>query len=245
MTMNQTQLSVNINKIALLRNSRGENKPNISTFAQTCIALGAHGITVHPRPDQRHITYADVHQLKSELSVELNVEGYPSDDFMDLIATVKPAQVTLVPDPPEALTSSFGWDTKQYQDYLATITHTLHTYGCRVSIFVDPDTIDIPSILATKADRIELYTYNYAKYFPTHPNDAIAPYIRAAELCNAAGIGINAGHDLDQHNLGFLLKHIPTIAEVSIGHALITECLYQGVEHCLSRYLTIISSTHA
>ena len=241
MNMKQTQLSVNINKIALLRNSRGENKPDILTFANRCLDLGAHGITVHPRPDERHITYNDIAYLKKELTVELNVEGYPSELFMTLVTNTKPAQVTLVPDPPNALTSSFGWDTKKHQTHLTHITKQLKDSGCRVSLFVDPVSLDIPSLLEIGADRVELYTYDYAKQFSLNPKSAIAPYVIAAKECIDAKIGLNAGHDLDQKNLGFLLDHIPTLDEVSIGHALITECLYQGIEHCMSTYLTIIN----
>lgn len=235
-------LSVNVNKVALIRNSRGENKPNVLEFAQACIDLGVDGITVHPRPDARHITYADVQELKKHISVELNVEGYPSDDFLKLISDTKPAQVTLVPDPPEALTSSFGWDTKTHSTYLKQIVKQLHDYGTRVSIFIDPNDIHIDSILSTGADRIELYTYDYARYFPTTPEAAVTPYKKAAQLCNAAGIGLNAGHDLDQKNLGYLLQEIPSILEVSIGHALITECLYQGLPSCIHTYKSIINT---
>jgi pyridoxine 5-phosphate synthase len=240
--MKKTQLSINVNKIALLRNSRGENKPNVLSFSNQCIALGADGITVHPRPDGRHIKYEDVYDLKKELTVELNVEGYPSKTFLDLVTTVKPAQVTLVPDPPEALTSSFGWDTKTHEQFLKDITIKLHNEGCRVSLFVDPESIDIPSLLNIKTDRVELYTYDYARQYLENPEKAIAPYITAAKKCTEAGIGLNAGHDLDQKNLAFLLQHIPEIEEVSIGHALITDCIYQGLDACLNTYTKVINN---
>jgi len=240
--VNRTQFSVNVNKIALLRNSRGENKPDVLAFSMRCIELGADGITVHPRPDARHITYDDVKVLKNALSVELNVEGYPSQDFIDMVCNVKPAQVTLVPDPPDALTSSFGWDTATHHEFLTSVVDTFRSHHIRVSLFVDPHSIDYPSLISINPDRVELYTYDYAKHFADDPSTAIEPYIKASKKLKETGIDLNAGHDLNQDNLSYLLTHIPEIKEVSIGHALVIECLYQGLDHCIKQYVTAISN---
>ncbi len=232
-----TLLSVNINKVATLRNARGGKVPDLLQVALDAERFGAQGITVHPRPDERHIRYSDVRELKPELTTEFNVEGYPGPDFMELVFEVNPAQVTLVPDPPEALTSNAGWDTREKGDFLKGIITHLKARGIRTSIFLEPDPILIESAVATGTDRIELYTEDYAVGFAAgQKEEAIAPYIATAEAANAAGLGINAGHDLDLKNLNYFTTNIPGLLEVSIGHALISDALYFGLENTIQMY---------
>ncbi|MSP07687.1 MAG: pyridoxine 5'-phosphate synthase [Chitinophagaceae bacterium] len=233
-----TRLSVNINKIATLRNSRGGNNPNLVQVAKDCERFGAEGITVHPRPDERHIRYQDVQDLSNIITTEFNIEGNPKEDkFVALVLAVKPAQVTLVPDTLGQLTSDHGWDTISEQAYLKNIIAKFKTAGIRVSIFVDPDEKMVQAAATTGTDRIELYTEMYAKQFALgNKESAIAPYIKAAALANQLGLGINAGHDLDRFNLPYLIKQIPSIDEVSIGHALISDALYLGLENTIQLY---------
>ncbi|MBX3102278.1 MAG: pyridoxine 5'-phosphate synthase [Bacteroidetes bacterium] len=233
-----TVLSVNLNKVALLRNSRGGNFPDLLTWADACLAHGAQGITVHPRPDERHVRYADVRALKAHLpaGVELNVEGYPSEDFMALVLAVRPAQVTLVPDPPQALTSSEGWDTLNRQDFLQAIVARLHAAGIRTSLFVAADPVLVRAARDCGTDRVELYTGPYAAQYPHGREAAIASYVSAAQAATAAGLGLNAGHDLNLDNLAYFRQHIPQLLEVSIGHALTVDALYRGVAATLEAY---------
>lgn len=231
-----TRLSVNVNKVALLRNSRGGNLPDVVAFAQTCERLGADGITVHPRPDERHIRRADVLALRDALGVELNVEGYPSEEFLALIAQVRPAQVTLVPDPPQALTSDHGWDIPAYRDFLAPLIAQLKPWGIRVSLFIDPNPSQVEAAAAIGADCVELYTGPYAATFLARPEEAIAPYREAAVRAQALRLRLHAGHDLNLHNLRFLRQNLPNLAEVSIGHALVSDALYFGIAETLRRY---------
>lgn len=231
-----TKLSVNINKVATLRNARGENRPDVVKFAIDCEKFGAEGITVHPRPDQRHITYRDVKELRKVVSTEFNIEGYPSDEFMALVLEVKPNQVTLVPDPPGALTSSSGWDTVANQATLKNICSALREKGIRSSIFVDPRGEMVVGASNAGADRVELYTKPYADMYKLDPELAVAPYIEAATVAREAGLGLNAGHDLDLDNLGYFHDMIPWLDEVSIGHALISDALYFGIEDTIRRY---------
>ena len=233
-----TRLSVNINKIATLRNSRGGNNPNLVQVAKDCERFGAEGITVHPRPDERHIRYQDVQDLSNIITTEFNIEGNPKEDkFVALVLAVKPAQVTLVPDTLGQLTSDHGWDTITEQAYLKNVIAKFKSAGIRVSIFVDPDEKMVQAAATTGTDRIELYTEMYAKQFATGNKEAaIAPYITAAALANQLGMGINAGHDLDRFNLPYLIQQIPSIDEVSIGHALISDALYLGLENTIQLY---------
>ena len=233
-----TRLSVNINKIATLRNSRGGDNPNLVQVAKDCERFGAQGITVHPRPDERHIRYQDVQDLSNIITTEFNIEGNPKEDkFVALVLAVKPKQVTLVPDVLGQLTSDHGWDTISEQAYLKSVIAKFKTAGIRVSIFVDPDEKMVQAAATTGTDRIELYTEMYAKQFATgNEEDAIAPYITAAALANQLGMGINAGHDLDRFNLPYLIQQIPNIDEVSIGHALISDALYLGLENTIQLY---------
>lgn len=231
------KLSVNINKIATLRNARGGNVPNVLKAAIDCEKFGAQGITVHPRPDERHIKYQDVYDIKKAISVEFNIEGYPSEKFVKLVCDVKPAQVTLVPDPPDALTSNAGWKVKQNLDFLKSIINTFHNYGIRTSIFVDTDLENIRFAKETRTDRIELYTEPYASLFLENKDMAIEPYIIAANAANELGLGINAGHDLNLQNLAYFAQNIPGLLEVSIGHALISDALYMGLENTIKAYL--------
>ncbi|PZX65827.1 pyridoxine 5'-phosphate synthase [Hydrotalea sandarakina] len=233
-----TRLSVNINKIATLRNARGGNNPNVLKAAIDAQLFGAEGITVHPRPDERHITYKDVREIKPIITTEFNIEGNPSEKkFVDLVLEVKPHQVTLVPDASQQLTSDHGWDTIKHKAFLIDIIGTFKKAGIRVSIFVDPDVKMIEAAANTFTDRIELYTEGYARLFAAgHPLKAIKPYIAAAELANKLKLGINAGHDLDLHNLAYFKKHIPHLDEVSIGHALICDALYLGFENTIQLY---------
>ena len=233
-----TRLSVNINKIATLRNSRGGDNPNLVQVAKDCERFGAEGITVHPRPDERHIRYQDVQDLSNILTTEFNIEGNPKEDkFVALVLAVKPAQVTLVPDVLGQLTSDHGWDTISEQAYLKNIISKFQNAGIRVSIFVDPDEQMVQAAATTGTDRIELYTEMYAKQFAIGNKEAaIAPYMLAAALANKLGLGINAGHDLDRFNLPYLIQQIPSIDEVSIGHALISDALYLGLENTIQLY---------
>ncbi len=232
-----TRLSVNINKIATLRNARGGNIPNVFKIAVDCQRFGAEGITVHPRPDERHIRYQDVHDIKPIINTEFNIEGYPSDSFIQLVLSVHPHQVTLVPDPPNALTSSAGWDTIKNKDYLKQVVSTFKKNGIRTSVFVDPDSEMVKHAADTGTDRVELYTEPYASLFSTNQQLAIEPFIIAAEAAKKVGLGLNAGHDLNLENLNFFAKNIPNLLEVSIGHALIADALYFGLENTIQMYL--------
>ncbi len=232
-----TKLSVNINKIATLRNARGGQNPNLVEFAINAQNYGAQGITIHPRPDQRHITQQDVKDLKPIVTTELNIEGNPHRDFIDMVLHIKPEQVTLVPDADDAITSNSGWDTKQHQGYLTEIVTELKAKGIRTSIFLDPNPLLIDSALATGADRIELYTEDFAKNYPLSPEKAIEMYIKTAIRANEVGLGINAGHDLSLDNIAYFAKNIPNLLEVSIGHALVSEALYLGLENTIQAYL--------
>lgn len=233
-----TRLSVNINKIATLRNSRGGDNPNLVQVAKDCERFGAQGITVHPRPDERHIRYQDVQNLSKILTTEFNIEGNPKEEkFVALVLAVKPAQVTLVPDDLGQLTSDHGWDTIAEQSYLKNVIAKFKSADIRVSIFIDPDEKMVQAAATTGTDRIELYTETYAKQFAIgNIEAAIAPYIVAAALANKLGLGINAGHDLDRFNLPYLIQQIPSIDEVSIGHALISDALYLGLENTIQLY---------
>ena len=231
-----TQLSVNINKVATLRNARGGNTPDVLQFAIDCERFGAHGITVHPRPDERHIRRSDVYAIKKAIGVEFNIEGYPSADFVRLVCEVHPAQVTLVPDSPEQLTSNHGWDTVHNKMLLQTLIQTFHAEGIRVSLFVDPLPEMVEGAKKVGADRVELYTGPYADLFHKDPTAAIEMYRPAAEKARELGLGLNAGHDLSIPNLGPLVKAFPWIDEVSIGHQLISDALYLGIEETIRQY---------
>lgn len=232
-----TRLSVNINKVATLRNARGENNPDVIRFAQDCERLGAEGITVHPRPDERHIRRSDVRDLKKVVTTEFNIEGYPSEEFMRLIEEVKPTQVTLVPDAPDALTSSAGWDVVRRHEELRPIVDRLKATGARVSVFVDPDPSQVKKAAEIGADRVELYTKSYADNYAAGREAAIAPFVEAAKAAAEVGIGLNAGHDLSLENLRFFHENIHTLDEVSIGHAIICDALYMGIGEVIKRYL--------
>lgn len=231
-----TRLSVNINKIALLRNSRGANIPDLVQFARDCERRGAQGITIHPRPDERHIRQSDVYALKKVVTTEFNIEGYPSDDFIRMVLEVRPEQCTLVPDAPGQLTSDHGWDTVTYAARLAHTISTLRQAGIRVSLFIDPVAALIDGAKKVGADRIEFYTGPYAHDFYADKEAAIRNFALAARHCDDIGIGINAGHDLNLDNLKFFRQHIPSLLEVSIGHALVRDCLYYGLENTLQLY---------
>jgi pyridoxine 5-phosphate synthase len=220
-----TKLSVNINKIATLRNSRGGNNPDVVQVALDAERFGAQGITVHPRPDERHIRRSDVFALKKAISTEFNIEGYPDERYMNIIAEVRPAQATLVPDPPEVLTSNAGWDTYKQKDFLIEVIRELKSFGVRTSIFVDPDPIMAEGAAAVGCDRIELYTESYARNYHEDKEEAVAPYVATADKARSLGLEINAGHDLDLDNLKYLKERIPYLDEVSIGHALICDAL--------------------
>lgn len=236
--MSQAKLSVNINKIATLRNSRGGNNPDLVKIALDCERFGAQGITVHPRPDERHIRYQDTFDLKSKIKTEFNIEGNCEErKFVDLVLANQPAQVTLVPDILGQITSNHGWDTIKNQNFLQDIIAIFKDKGIRVSIFVDPNPEMVEAAKTTGTDRIELYTEAYASNFNQDKEKAIAPYILAAETANKVGLGINAGHDLDLHNLQYFSQNIPGLLEVSIGHALICDALYLGLENTIQRYL--------
>ncbi len=231
------RLSVNVNKIATLRNARGGNNPNVVQVAQDCERFGAQGITVHPRPDERHIRYADALALKKVVTTEFNIEGYPDERYLRLIQETRPDQATLVPDGPYVLTSNAGWDTVKHQAFLSEVIATLKKSAGRVSVFVDADPRMVEGAKKAGADRIELYTEPYAAAFPTNREQAIGPYVQAANTAHAIGLGVNAGHDLDLHNLKFLAQNIPQLDEVSIGHALICDALYYGLENTIQLYL--------
>lgn len=231
-----TRLSVNINKVATLRNARGENNPDLVHFALVCERAGADGITVHPRPDERHIRRSDVPKLKNAIATELNIEGYPSDDFISLVCDIHPAQVTLVPDAPDQLTSNHGWDILANEELLRDIIARFHDEGIRVSVFVDPDPDQVHHAKVVGADRVELYTKSFADNYHEDPEAAIAPFVVAAEAARDAGLGLNAGHDLSLDNLAFFHERIPWTDEVSIGHAIICDALYLGIENTIARY---------
>lgn len=232
-----TKLSVNINKIATLRNSRGGLVPNVVQFAKDAQNFGAQGITIHPRPDERHIRYQDARDLKPEVYTEYNMEGNPVKSFLDLVLEVKPTQVTLVPDAEDAITSNAGWDTIKHKDFLIDVITEFQQNGIRTSIFVDPDVKQIEGAKATGTDRIELYTEAFAYGYGLGNKNAIKPYTECAVLANKLGLGINAGHDLSLDNIAFFKNNIPGLLEVSIGHALIAESLYLGVENVIQMYL--------
>jgi len=231
-----TKLSVNINKIATLRNARGGNIPNVLTAAINCQLFGADGITVHPRPDERHIRYRDVLDIRPLITTEFNIEGYPTDEFINLVLSVKPHQVTLVPDAHDAITSNAGWDTLRYRAFLTDIVSTFRKKGIRTSLFVDTNPVNIKNAALTGTDRIELYTEPYASGFSNNASLAAEPFIKAAELAREAGLGINAGHDLSLDNLRYFSESIPFVDEVSIGHALIADALYLGLENAIRMY---------
>ncbi|MDR3137794.1 MAG: pyridoxine 5'-phosphate synthase [Tannerellaceae bacterium] len=231
-----TKLSVNVNKIATLRNARGGNVPDLLQVAMDCEAFGADGITVHPRPDERHVRYADVIALKPLIKGEFNIEGCPSKRFIDLVLSVRPTQVTLVPDPPEALTSNAGWDVQTHFDELVDKIDVFKEHHIRTSIFVGTDLANMELAAKTGTDRVELYTEPYASSFPSDPDLALEPFIKAALLANALGLGVNAGHDLNLHNLAAFKQHIPFLKEVSIGHALICDALYLSLERTIALY---------
>ena len=235
-----TKLSVNINKIATLRNARGGNLPDVLQAALDCERFGAEGITVHPRPDERHIRYGDVRQIRPALSTEFNIEGNPIGSFVALVSEVRPDQVTLVPDAHDAITSNSGWDTVKHRHFLTGICRTFASKGIRTSIFVDPDPAMAEGAALCGADRIELYTASYAEMFPSDPRKAVEPYVRTAEAAFACGLGVNAGHDLNLKNLAYFVKEIPLLDEVSIGHALICDALYMGLEQTIASYLAEI-----
>ena len=231
-----TRLSVNINKIATLRNSRGGSMPSVTFAAVQCQKFGAEGITIHPRPDERHIRYADALALKPLITTEFNIEGYPDPRFIDLVIDVRPDQVTLVPDSPDAITSNAGWDTLKNHDFLKEVVAKFHSAGIRVSLFVGTDPLMIEGAAKTGANRVELYTEPYATDYPDDPEKAIAPFVQAAKVAEKFGLGLNAGHDLSLENLRYFDQHIPHLLEVSIGHALIAAALYIGLEETIRRY---------
>ncbi len=235
-----TRLSVNINKIATLRNARGGNIPNVLKTAIDCQRFGAEGITVHPRPDERHIRYQDVRDIKPIITTEFNIEGYPSDSFIQLVLSVSPHQVTLVPDPPSAITSSAGWYTIKNKDFLKKVVAIFRDKGIRTSIFVDANPEMVKHAADTNTNRIELYTEPYATNYGFNQNKAIEPFVIAAEIAKSVDLGLNAGHDLSLENLKFFAKNIPNLKEVSIGHALIADALYFGLENTIQMYLNQI-----
>jgi pyridoxine 5-phosphate synthase len=231
-----TKLSVNINKIATLRNARGGRIPDVLKAAVDCQRFGAEGITVHPRPDERHIRYADVLGLSPLIKTEFNIEGYPNQSFIDLVLQVKPHQVTLVPDPPDALTSNAGWDTLTHASLLKDVVGEFKSQGIRTSLFIGTDARLIEGALSVGADRVEFYTEPYADLFPQNPEEAVRPFVEAARVATDLGLGMNAGHDLNLHNLKYLAQAIPNLLEVSIGHALIADALYFGLENTIQLY---------
>jgi len=231
-----TKLSVNINKIATLRNARGGNVPNVLTAAINCQLFGAEGITVHPRPDERHIRYSDVLEIRPIITTEFNIEGYPSREFITLVLSVRPDQVTLVPDPHDAITSNAGWDTLKNRIFLTDIVSEFRKEGIRTSLFVDTNPVNIENAGLTGTDRVELYTEPYATDFNKNAAEAVEPFIKAAEIARSAGLGLNAGHDLNLDNLRYFHQNIPWVEEVSIGHALISDALYLGLENTIQMY---------
>lgn len=236
-----TRLSVNINKVATLRNARGENNPDVVRFALNCEAFGAQGITVHPRPDERHIRRSDVRELKKHIATEFNIEGYPSEDFLRLVEEVKPAQVTFVPDAPGQLTSDSGWDVTGNMEFLSEICSRMRKAGIRSSIFIAADPLQVQAAAKAGADRVELYTKPYADLYPSDPEKAVAPFIVASAEAMKLGLGLNAGHDLSLENLAYFHRVLPHLDEVSIGHALICDALYLGIRETVSRYLAQLS----
>ena len=240
--MNETRLSVNINKIATLRNARGGNLPDLIKAAKDIERFGSEGITIHPRPDERHIRYKDVYDLKPVVNTEFNIEGYPNKRFLDLVMDVVPEQVTLVPDPPGVLTSNAGWDTKKNKSFLTEVIERLHEKGIRTSVFMDTDLALIELVAETGTDRIELYTQAYAANYSNDREKAIVPYILAAEKAVELELGLNAGHDLNMDNLNYFYKNIPGLLEVSIGHALISDALYLGLENTVQLYLRCLKN---
>lgn len=235
-----TKLSVNINKIATIRNARGGNTPNVVQVAIDCERFGAAGITVHPRPDERHITTQDVYDLSKVVTTEFNIEGYPDDRFLKLIQDLRPAQATLVPDPPNVLTSNAGWDAEKHLDFLQEVIQKIKSYGVRTSIFVDTSMENLDFVKKTGTHRIEFYTGPYAEEFEANPEEAIAPFVKAAKRALELGLELNAGHDLNLENLRFFKQHIPELMEVSIGHALISDALYLGLENTIQRYTYLL-----
>ena len=233
-----TRLSVNINKIATIRNARGGNMPDVAKAATNCEKFGAEGITVHPRPDERHIRYSDAREIKPLVTTEFNIEGNPIPSFIDLVLEVRPDQVTLVPDAADAITSNAGWDTIRNREFLTDVCRKFKEHGIRTSIFIDPDPAMAEGAALCGADRVELYTESYAKNFPTSPEEAIAPFVRTAEAARACGLGLNAGHDLNLDNLEYFIRNIPWTDEVSIGHAIICDALYMGLEETIKAYLS-------
>ncbi|MGB0931955.1 MAG: pyridoxine 5'-phosphate synthase [Chitinophagales bacterium] len=237
MTNTKTRLSVNINKIAWLRNARGGNLPNLLQMAQDCERFGAEGITVHPRPDERHIKYQDVYDLKPLVTTEFNMEGYPNERFLKLVDEIRPEQCTLVPDPPSVITSNAGWDTVKHHDFLKKIVASLQDKGIRVSLFAEPEKHIMEGAAKVGTDRVEFYTGPYAEHYHEDRVKAIAPYLEAAEYAVELGLGINAGHDLNLDNLQYLQQNMKGLLEVSIGHALISDALYYGLEKTIGLYL--------
>lgn len=233
-----TKLSVNINKIATIRNARGGNMPDVTKAAIDCERFGAEGITVHPRPDERHIRYSDVREIRPLITTEFNIEGNPIESFIDLVLEVRPHQVTLVPDAHDAITSNAGWNTLAHKDFLTEVCKEFKNNGIRTSIFVDPDPGMVEGAAHCGCDRVEMYTEAYAKMYPSDPYKAIRPYIETAEAARACGLGLNAGHDLSLENLEYFIREIPWIDEVSIGHALICDALYLGLEPTIQAYLS-------
>lgn len=234
--MSKTRLSVNVNKVALIRNSRGENYPDLIQVAKDCESFGAEGITVHPRPDERHIKYSDIPKLREVITTEFNIEGNPSSRFLKLIEENPPHQITLVPDPPGVLTSNSGYDTIGEHGFLKDVVGHLHSLGVRVSIFIDPEPIQVEGAKATGADRVELYTGNYAKIYHEDPKKALEAHIACAKIAAEVGIGINAGHDLNLENLDYYSSSVPGLLEVSIGHALISDAIYYGLQTTIQLY---------
>ena len=235
-----TKLSVNINKVATIRNARGGNTPNVLEAAINCQKFGADGITIHPRTDERHITKKDVYDIKPIINTEYNIEGYPSEDFIKMVLEIEPDQVTLVPDGPNVLTSCAGWDTIKFQDYLREVISIFKEAGIRTSIFVNPRLDMIQGAINCGTDRIELYTEDYALGYNKNKEKAIAPYIESAKKATELGLGINAGHDLSLENLAYFAKEIPNLDEVSIGHALISDALYLGLENAIQMYKRLL-----
>lgn len=235
-----TRLSVNINKVATLRNARGENVPDVTQFAKDCERFGAQGITVHPRPDERHIRRSDVAELKDVVTTEFNIEGYPSEEFLQLVESARPTQVTLVPDAPDTLTSDSGWNVEENFQFLKDIVNRLHAIPTRVSIFVAPDKLQIERAAQAGADRVELYTKPYADAYDTDREQAIKPFIEASEFAHKCRLGVNAGHDLNLRNLSYFHAMLPHLDEVSIGHAIISDALYMGIEKTIAAYLDLL-----
>lgn len=236
-----TRLSVNINKIATIRNARGGNIPDVHKAAIECERYGAEGITVHPRPDERHIRYSDVRQIRPDITTEFNIEGYPSQKFIDLVCEVVPHQVTLVPDPPDAITSNAGWDTIKNRDFLREVISEFKSHNIRTSIFIDTDIKKVRAAVETGCDRLELYTEPFASNYTSDPEKAVAPFVRAAEEARNLGLDLNAGHDLSLENLKFFSESIPWVKEVSIGHALVSDALYYGLQNTIGMYKRLLA----